>query len=228
MKGNKNTSINQRPSEDIQNNLQAENKLLQAELEFNKNDVTTTSLQLSTAIIEKLDTIIRSMVGVILNQSLSNTEGQIHTDIIEEDGYSKEKHDSKKNNVEEMENLHRKYMGETLKYWRKKNGISVYELSKKTRLHHEAIINIEAGRKRVQYKTFLRYAWYIKDTQPDFDLMQTYIRWHNYGIGLNGEDRNFIQDMAEVLDAPDVCAKRERNAHTNTKWINNMTNYIKK
>ena len=95
-------------------------------------------------------------------------------------------------------------MGETLKNWRKKNGISVYELSQKTRINYHAVKNIEAGNKSVQLKTFLRYAWFIKDTQPEFNLMEVYRKWHNYGIGLNGEDRSLIQDMAEVLDAPEI------------------------
>jgi hypothetical protein len=104
----------------------------------------------------------------------------------------------------EMENLHLKYMGEALKYWRKKNKISVYELSQKTRINYHAVKNIEAGNKSVQLKTFLRYAWYIKETDQDFNLMQVYTRWHNFGIGENGEDASLIRDMAEVLDAPEI------------------------
>lgn len=103
-----------------------------------------------------------------------------------------------------MEYQHLKYMGETLKYWRKKNGICIYKLSQKTRINYHAIENIEAGKKSVRLKTFLRYAWFIKDTQPDFNLMDVYRKWHNFGIGLNGEDRSLIQDMAEVLDAPEI------------------------
>ena len=115
---------------------------------------------------------------------------------------SKDKRTEKEDKL--MEFQHLKYMGESLKYWRKKNGISVYELSQKTRINYHAVKNIEAGNKSVQLKTFLRYAWFIKDTQPDFNLMEVYRKWHNYGIGLNGEDRSLIQDMAEVLDAPEI------------------------
>lgn len=115
---------------------------------------------------------------------------------------SKDKRTEKEDKL--MEFQHLKYMGETLKYWRKKNGISVYELSQKTRINYHAVKNIEAGNKSVQLKTFLRYAWFIKDTQPEFNLMDVYRKWHNYGIGLNGEDRSLIQDMAEVLDAPEI------------------------
>ena len=115
---------------------------------------------------------------------------------------SKDKRTEKEDKL--MEFQHLKYMGETLKYWRKKNGISIYELSQKTRINYHAVKNIEAGNKSVQLKTFLRYAWFIKDTQPEFNLMEVYRKWHNYGIGLNGEDRSLIQDMAEVLDAPEI------------------------
>lgn len=139
-------------------------------------------------------------IGQGMQQGFENLgEKQQETRLLLESKSARTEKDDK-----EMENLHLKYMGETLKYWRKKNGISVYELSQKTRINYHAVKNIEAGNKSVQLKTFLRYAWYIKDTQPDFDLMQTYKRWHNYGIGLNGEDRNLISDMAEVLDAPEI------------------------
>lgn len=139
-------------------------------------------------------------IGQGMQQGFENLgEKQQETRLLLESKSARTEKDDK-----EMENLHLKYMGETLKYWRKKNGISVYELSQKTRINYHAIKNIEAGNKSVQLKTFLRYAWYIKDTHPDFDLMQTYKRWHNYGIGLNGEDRNLISDMAEVLDAPEI------------------------
>ena len=103
-----------------------------------------------------------------------------------------------------MEFQHLKYMGESLKYWRKKNKLSVYELSQKTRINYHAIKNIEAGNKSVQLKTFLRYAWYIKEIDQDFNLMEVYRKWHNFGIGLNGEDRTLINDMAEVLEAPEI------------------------
>ena len=103
-----------------------------------------------------------------------------------------------------MEYQHLKYMGEALKYWRKKNGISVYELSQKTRINYHAVKNIEAGNKSVQLKTFLRYAWFIKETEPDFNLMDVYRKWHNFGIGLNGEDASLIRDMGEVLEAPEI------------------------
>ena len=45
---------------------------------------------------------------------------------------SKDKRTEKEDKL--MEFQHLKYMGETLKYWRKKNGISVYELSHKNKL----------------------------------------------------------------------------------------------
>lgn len=115
---------------------------------------------------------------------------------------SKDKRTEKEDKL--MEFQHLKYMGETLKYWRKKNGISIYELSQKTRINYHAVKNIEAGNKSVQLKTFLRYAWFIKDTQPEFNLMEVYRKWHNFGIGLNGEDASLIRDMGEVLEAPEI------------------------
>ena len=115
---------------------------------------------------------------------------------------SKDKRTEKEDKL--MEFQHLKYMGETLKYWRKKNGISVYELSQKTRINYHAVKNIEAGNKSVQLKTFLRYAWFIKDTQPDFNIMDVYRKWHNFGIGLNGEDASLIRDMGEVLEVPEI------------------------
>lgn len=115
---------------------------------------------------------------------------------------SKDKRTEKEDKL--MEFQHLKYMGETLKYWRKKNGISIYELSQKTRINYHAVKNIEAGNKSVQLKTFLRYAWFIKDTQPEFNLMDVYRKWHNFGIGLNGEDASLIRDMGEVLEAPEI------------------------
>ena len=115
---------------------------------------------------------------------------------------SKDKRTEKEDKL--MEFQHLKYMGETLKYWRKKNGISVYELSQKTRINYHAVKNIEAGNKSVQLKTFLRYAWFIKETEPDFNLMDVYRKWHNFGIGLNGEDASLIRDMGEVLEAPEI------------------------
>ena len=115
---------------------------------------------------------------------------------------SKDKRTEKEDKL--MEFQHLKYMGEALKYWRKKNGISVYELSQKTRINYHAVKNIEAGNKSVQLKTFLRYAWFIKETEPDFNLMDVYRKWHNFGIGLNGEDASLIRDMGEVLEAPEI------------------------
>ena len=115
---------------------------------------------------------------------------------------SKDKRTEKEDKL--MEYQHLKYMGEALKYWRKKNGISVYELSQKTRINYHAVKNIEAGNKSVQLKTFLRYAWFIKETEPDFNLMDVYRKWHNFGIGLNGEDASLIRDMGEVLEAPEI------------------------
>lgn len=115
---------------------------------------------------------------------------------------SKDKRTEKEDKL--MEFQHLKYMGETLKYWRKKNGISIYEISQKTRINYHAVKNIEAGNKSVQLKTFLRYAWFIKDTQPEFNLMEVYRKWHNFGIGLNGEDASLIRDMGEVLEAPEI------------------------
>ncbi len=96
------------------------------------------------------------------------------------------------------------HLGETLKYWRKKNGICIYKLSQKTRINYHAIENIEAGNKSAQLKTFLRYASFIKETEPDFNIMDVYRKWHNYCIGLNGEDRRLIQDIAEVLDLHEI------------------------
>ena len=115
---------------------------------------------------------------------------------------SKDKRTEKEDKL--MEYQHLKYMGETLKYWRKKNGISVYELSQKTRINYHAVKNIEAGNKSVQLKTFLRYGWFIKETEPDYNLMDVYRKWHNFGIGLNGEDASLIRDMGEVLEAPEI------------------------
>lgn len=115
---------------------------------------------------------------------------------------SKDKRTEKEDKL--MEFQHLKYMGETLKYWRKKNGICIYELSKKTRINYHAIENIEAGNKSAQLKTFLRYASFIKETEPDFNLMDVYRKWHNFGIGLNGEDASLIRDMGEVLEAPEI------------------------
>ena len=89
-------------------------------------------------------------------------------------------------------------------YLRKKNGICIYKLSQKTRINYHAVKNIEAGNKSVQLKTFLRYAWFIKETEPDFNLMDVYRKWHNFGIGLNGEDASLIRDMGEVLEAPEI------------------------
>ena len=139
-------------------------------------------------------------IGQGIQQGFENLgERQNETRLLLE---SKDKRTEKDDKL--MEFQHLKYMGETLKYWRKKNNISIYTLSQKTRINFHAIKNIEAGNKSVQLKTFLRYAWYIKETDQDFNLMEVYRKWHNFGIGLNGEDASLIKDMGEVLEAPEI------------------------
>lgn len=45
-----------------------------------------------------------------------------------------------------------KKMGEVLKYWRKKNNISLYDLSKTMQINYHALRNIEEGNQNVQLK----------------------------------------------------------------------------
>lgn len=73
----------------------------------------------------------------------------------------------------EFDMFHLKKLGETLKYWRKKNKISLYELSKAMSINYHALKNIEEGNECVQIKILLRYIWFIQ-WQGGFDVFKVY------------------------------------------------------
>ena len=60
--------------------------------------------------------------------------------------------DSRIMKKELFDEINLKKMGEVLKYWRKKNNISLYDLSNTMQINYHAIRNIEEGNQNVQLK----------------------------------------------------------------------------
>lgn len=92
----------------------------------------------------------------------------------------------------EFDAFHLKKLGETLKYWRKKNKISLYDLSRAMSINYHALKNIEEGNECVQIKILLRYIWFIQ-WQGGFDVFKVYTSLCNIGNG-----RSMDIDIDEV------------------------------
>lgn len=96
----------------------------------------------------------------------------------------------------EFDAFHLKTLGVTLKYWRKKNKISLYDLSKAMSINYHALKNIEEGKDCVQIKILLRYIWFIQWC-GGFDIFKVYTSLCN--IGNNKCDEIDMDDIKREI-----------------------------
>lgn len=90
-------------------------------------------------------------------------------------------------------------IGDILKYWRKKNDISIYRLSQETHINFHAIKNLESGNESVQLGTFLTYINYMQNNYGDLDFADVCSKWENHQIGHYEKDRDLINEIKRVL-----------------------------
>lgn len=111
-----------------------------------------------------------------------------------------------------FDEINLKKMGEVLKYWRKKNNISLYDLSNTMQINYHALRNIEEGNQNVQLKIFLRYIWFIKWTNTQFDVMYVYEQWRSC-VDTEyhpSELSEFQRDIFFVLNAKEPKGKNKK------------------
>lgn len=67
-------------------------------------------------------------------------------------------------------------LGEVLKAWRLKRGLSAYKASESMKINYRVLRNIELG-KDVYLRSFLRYANYIESNDSEFNVWTYYKCW---------------------------------------------------
>lgn len=189
-----NIDENQRPSEDLQNHLQAENERLRAELEQSKRAVSVAMpTQIDSTIVEKLDTILRGVVDVNLKTtaigqgvtSLSNEQKE--TRLLIEARTEKKKKDKELTIEDIMGTYYTKKMADVFKVWRTKKGLSLHAVAQESNINYNALKNLEAG-KDISVSNFLRYLNYILANDESFVFDEVYKTYAKLGT-LDGKRR---------------------------------------